>query len=113
MKLSPGISLFIVVIAIILSSIFFYVSTIGYTEGTVTKTERVTGTDEEGKSVSKYLIYTDKEVLQDTDSFLFFKFNSSDIYGSIKIGQKYRFHVSGWRIPFFSMYKNVISCEVI
>ena len=77
---------------------------------TVTDKERVTSSD--GKTVdSKYLIFTDKEVFEDTDSFILFKFNSSDIYGKIMKDRTYKFKVYGFRVPFFSWYRNVISAD--
>lgn len=57
---------------------------------------------------SKYLIYTSGGVYENTDSFLFGKFNASDVYNNIEPGKKYRFTVAGWRIPFFSSYQNIV-----
>jgi hypothetical protein len=81
------------------------VSTITFT---VTDKERVTYSNGEG-TTSKYLIYTDGEVFENTDSFLFGKFNSSDVYGKLEKGKNYTATVAGWRIPFLSSYRNVIS----
>ena len=74
---------------------------------TVKKSERVTTGSGENIS-NKYLIFTDKGVFENTDSFVEFKFNSSDLYSEIEEGKSYNFKVYGWRIPFFSMYKNVV-----
>jgi hypothetical protein len=80
--------------------------------GTVTakveKTERINS----GKT-SKYLIFTDKEVLEDTDNWLFLKFNSSDIYGKIKEGKTYKFSVAGLRMPMLSRYRNIKRAEEV
>lgn len=70
---------------------------------TVTKSERVTSGDN-----SYYLIYTDSETFENTDSWLFIKFDSSDLYRELKVGEKYNVKVVGWRIPFFSLYRNII-----
>lgn len=77
---------------------------------TVTKTERVYG------KTSKYLIFTEDKsgnirVFENTDSFFRLKFNSSDLYAVIKEGETYTFTVVGYRIPFLSMYENIIEIE--
>lgn len=57
---------------------------------------------------SKYLIFCDEEVLENTDSLWYWKWNSSDIYRDLKEGQKFNLRVYGWRVPFLSMYRNII-----
>ena len=73
----------------------------------VVKTERVCSRQDD----CKYLVFTDKGVFENTDSLLNFKWNSSDIYGELKVGETYTFNVYGWRVPFLSMYKNITSVE--
>lgn len=58
---------------------------------------------------SKYLIFTEKEVFQNSDTWAFLKFNSSDVYGKLKEGATCQLKVNGFRVPFFSMYRNIIS----
>lgn len=82
---------------------------------TVTRVERVV-TTENGEIDSKYLVYCEKAdggviVFKNTDNILRGKWNSSDIYGRIKEGNSYRFTVIGVRIPFLSMYQNIIKVE--
>ena len=55
-----------------------------------------------------YLIYTDHGTYEDTDSVTQGKFNSSDIYGDLTIGQTYEFHLRGVRSGFMSWYPNII-----
>lgn len=63
-----------------------------------------------GKTLeSKYLIFTDRETFENTDSYLSLKFNSSDIYGAIPVGGTCDFSVTGIRLPFFSSYRNILS----
>lgn len=59
----------------------------------------------------KYLVFTENEVFENTDSLMFWKFNSSDIYNEMEEGKTYKVKVAGWRIPFLSMYRNIISAE--
>lgn len=79
----------------------------------VTDKERIVETNSDGKTKSKYLIFTDHETFENTDTILFGKFNSSDLYGSIEIGKTYEMTVVGWRVPFLSMYRNVIKVQLI
>lgn len=53
------------------------------------------------------------EVFQNSDSLPFFKFNSSDVQQQFDVGQTYRMNVNWMRVPFFSMYRNVISGDLI
>jgi hypothetical protein len=70
---------------------------------TIVKTERV---PEVG-----YMVFTNGETMVNQDSWLFFKFNSSDLYGRMNAGQVCTFRVNGWRMPLFSWYRNILSAE--
>jgi hypothetical protein len=59
----------------------------------------------------KYLIFTDGEVLENTDLWLKGKFNSSDIQSKLKVGHKYKVKVVGVRIPMLSQYRNILEFE--
>lgn len=59
-----------------------------------------------------YLIFTKLEdgktrVFQNTDSFLEFKWDSSDVYGKLEVGKTYKIKTYGWRMPMFSAYENI------
>ncbi|HFK5582150.1 TPA: hypothetical protein ACG0AV_002080 [Elizabethkingia anophelis] len=76
----------------------------------VTGKERVTYAS--GSTIeSKYLVYTEAEVFECTDQILTGKFNSSDVYGQLEKGKKYKFTVYGIRIPFISSYRNIIGVK--
>lgn len=80
---------------------------------TVTDKERVNTS----KS-SKYLVFGDDEdgnslVFENTDCLFRGKWNSSNIQGKMKEGNKYKITVVGLRIPFFSEYQNIIQVEEI
>jgi hypothetical protein len=82
---------------------------------TVTKAERVTYQNGDDTS-SKYLVWTtraggEKEVFEDTDTLWFGKFNSSDIYGDLKTCHTFNAKVNGWRVPWASAYRNILSIE--
>ena len=59
----------------------------------------------------KYLVYTDNGTYEITDSLVYWRWDSSDLYGKIKVGETYEAKVYGWRIPIFSSYKNIVSIE--
>lgn len=80
---------------------------------TITDKERDNANDD-----NRYLIYAELEdgstlVMENTDSFIRLKFNSSDLYGDLKVGETYKFRVVGYRYPFLSMYENIISYELV
>lgn len=74
----------------------------------VNKSERVVNQDSSG---GKYLIFTESEVLENTDSLWYWKWNSSDFYNKIEVGKTYKFTVYGWRVPFMSWYRNIVEVE--
>jgi Protein of unknown function (DUF1523) len=84
-------------------------------EQVLVKDKQVTteSTRKENKVESTYLIYTDQGVFRNDDAGWFMKYNSSDVYGNLDVGKRYRFKVYGWRIPFFSMYPNLVRAEEV
>lgn len=79
-------------------------------EITITDKERITTGGGENIS-SKFIIYTENEVIENTDSWIYFKFNSADYQNKFVVGEKYEVKVVGWRIPFLSMYRNVVNIQ--
>jgi hypothetical protein len=112
----------IVIIVLYLSVANFVIPTVynnhenEYT-GTVTWKERI----QYGMlwwSTSAYLIYTVDEygvprVFKNTDTTLRSKFNSSDLYALINIGETYRFKAVGFRDHVFFDYENIIEFEKV
>lgn len=78
------------------------------THPTHTVTATVTDKVRTGGDNSKYLIFTDKGVFENTDSLVNGKWNSSDLYGQTKIGKTYTFTVRGLRVHFLSWYPNIV-----
>jgi len=77
-----------------------------------TETVTVTGTvvkqyGSEGQS--KYLVFTNSGVFENTDTFAYLKFNSSDIQGQLMQGGTFDISYYGFRIPFLSHYPNITS----
>ena len=89
------------------------------TEYTITVTDKERIYEGSGDtSSSKYLVFGDDEngnslVFENTDCFIRGKWNSSNIQGQLKEGNTYKVTVVGYRVPFFSMYQNIIKIEEI
>lgn len=88
---------------------------VGEGRATITVTEKITKRD--GDS-DKYLIYVkpvagQDKVYQNTDSIMYLKFDSSDMYAELEVGKTYDCKTWGWRVPFFSSYKNLINCTEV
>lgn len=60
-----------------------------------------------------YLIYSEDTTYEITDSWLYPRFNSSDLYGKIQVGESYNIIVGGSRIPFLSWYPNIYRADKI
>lgn len=58
-------------------------------------------------SDSKYLVFTNSEVFENTDSLVRGKLRSSDIQGKLRIGCTYDFNVYGFRSGLLSSYRNI------
>jgi len=59
----------------------------------------------------KYMVFAEGEVFEDTDSIIFLKNNSSDVWGELKEGHSYVVEVAGWRSTWFSSYRNIIDVK--
>jgi len=89
---------------------------IGYTALYYSAKKTMVSTVERKECVGKegnYLIYCNNETFENDDLLFKGKFNSSDVYNQIKEGKTYKFVVYGWRVPFFSMYRNIYQFEEI
>jgi hypothetical protein len=86
-----------------------------YQYGTVETVTTVVKSKEwvNSKESSKYLVFTSGETFQNSDTIWHGKWSSSDLYGSLEEGTKYRLTVYGWRIPFFSVYRNIIEATPV
>lgn len=103
--------LIILIIVLIISYFALWYNTIETIEITITEKERIVKKSSDDIS-SKYLIFAEinneSVVFENTDSFLFFKFSSSNFQGKLKVGSSYTVKTVGWRIPIFSTYKNIV-----
>ena len=82
---------------------------------TVTVTDKAVKNDGD---IGKYLIFTEDEngniaTFEITDSLMAGRFNSSDVYAAIKVGETYTFTVGGSRNEFLSWYPNIYGYELV
>jgi hypothetical protein len=107
----------LVVIAVIAIPVISFSNDHAYTV-TITDKERVTTQVAEGQIDSKYLIYGEDEngktyVFEDTDTLFRWKFNSSDVFGTLKEGETYELTVIGFRVHIFNWYENIIDFKAV
>ena len=57
----------------------------------------------------KYLVYTDKTTYEVTDTWVGWRWDSSDVYGGIVVGKTYTATLQGYRVPFLSWYQNILN----
>ena len=55
----------------------------------------------------------EQEVYGNEDSLLFLKFDSGDLLMELEPGRTYQFKVNWFRVPLFSMYRNVLAAEEV
>lgn len=60
-----------------------------------------------------YLIFTENEVFEIEDDVAYWRWDSSDTYNKIKVGETYNCKVCGWRIPMLSTYRNIITADIV
>ena len=104
----------ILFIVIIVVGIFIYpvlkYSSINTVEVKISDKERIT-TGSGSDISSKFLVYTENEVFENTDALMVLKFNSADVQNDLKVDSTYNVKVIGWRVPFLSMYRNIIKIK--
>lgn len=65
-------------------------------------------------SDAKYLVSAASgEVFEITDTYTFMRFDSSDTYFKLQSGATYRCKVAGWRVPYLSWYRNIITADEV
>ena len=75
---------------------------------TITEKDRTTKVVD-GNSSTDHRVWTEEcGVLSVNDSLVGMSFDTADKYGSIKVGQTYELTTMGWRVPFLSMFPNII-----
>lgn len=103
-----------VIVAIIFG--FVYIAAVKNSEKTtvvlIEDKESVTVSDGDGGSKNEYRIYTNKGVYVVSDTIVYWNFRAADRYAQLKVGKTYKCKQAYWRIGFFSMFPNLIECEL-
>ena len=81
-----------------------------YTGCEVTGKERTLSTDRERVEAR---VYTSCGVFTVGDDWLRGKWSSADVYGALREGGRYDLTATGWRLPFFSRFPNIIDAQEI
>ncbi len=91
----------------------FYRASLKSATFTIDRRERVVKSS--GDSLqSYYLVWTKEgEVFCVADSWAFMSFDSSDRYGKLHEGSRVEADVAGWRVPFLSWYRNVVTIKSV
>ena len=124
-ELSIGVKIFAAVFVLVVLFVMAYL----VTELIVRPIDKATGihtitgtvTEKTTKNVGKtgmYLVFVEDEngtvwPYEVTDSLFRWRFNSADVYGNIREGQKYVFEVGGSRWDLLSWYPNIYSYREI
>lgn len=111
--LEPWVSVFwvLAIIAICGSWVYAYRSSSEVISFTVDRRERVTQNSSDFTQSYYFVWSSEGEVFQVNDDWIFFTWNSSDRYGQLKERTTVRAKVAGWRVPFFSWYRNIVEIE--
>ncbi|MCP4520988.1 MAG: hypothetical protein GY827_04730 [Cytophagales bacterium] len=104
----PFVLVFIFIIGGIGTSAYISLNTEETLTITVTDKDRITTSDVDGNVTSKYLVFTDNEVFENTDDLIHSKFNSHDFQAKLKVGETYKVVVVGLRIPVLSTTRNIV-----
>ena len=89
---------------------------IWYTHGTLeTRTETIQHKERVcsgGRSGDCFwIVFTDLGEYQNSDSLLHLKFNSTTLQRELPLGEEITFITYGRRVPFFSMYPNIVKIQ--
>ena len=106
MKIFKGILIALVII--IVETIVIKIATIGYSNKEVIAIEvKDKYIKRDNKSDVYMVVDTDNNTYQITDLFFIGKFNSTDLYNELEIGQAYLVEITGVRNQFLSWYPNI------
>lgn len=106
MKIFKGILIALVII--IVGAIVIKIATIGYSNKEVIAIEvKDKYIKRDNKSDVYMVVDTDNNTYQITDLFFIGKFNSTDLYNELEIGQAYLVEITGVRNQFLSWYPNI------
>jgi len=89
----------------------YQLGTVDTMTATVMDKERMCESTKDNGRECKWMVLTDEMSFENIDSIWHLKFNSTDVQAEIANGQSYHIKYYGWRIPFLSVYPNIISID--
>ena len=95
--------MFLVIVGILIFQVSA-VMDVGYVTATVKR-------DPERSKDGVKMVYTTAGPFTCSDSVYHGKWASGDLFNDLDKGVEYKFKVTGYRIPFLSMYQNIIEAE--
>lgn len=105
-------SRFLLIVGALVAFAALSFGTYSCTVGTITDiTITVTDTfEKERNNVDVYMVDAEGETFENTDSWIPYKNNSSDLQRELKkfVGKSVRVKVCGWRSNLFSSYRNIV-----
>lgn len=108
------INILIVLVVLVIIGFVFYCYTIEYQNKEIIEITIKDKYIKRDGETDLYLVATEEgETYKIKDLFFKGKFNSTDLYNELDVGKKYKVEVTGARIPFLSMYKNINTVELI
>ena len=97
----------LLIVSLIGFNVYYTYGTIEQETIVVTEKHRNCSTNN-GRMDCKWLVMTEAEVFENSDSLFHLKWNSSDVQAKLREGEEYTVRVYGWRVPFLSQYRNII-----
>lgn len=108
-KVNVGIAGIFIAVALALTfSMYAHYGTVEHIQGVhIEDRERIVDSDRN----SRYLVFTRDEAFENVDTLAHFKWNSTDVYRHMNRDSVCDIKVNGFRIPFLSMYRNVLEAD--
>lgn len=105
-------------VGIILAVAFIVTIIVAFSEVSYTEKQYTVTVTDKGIKTSTYLVFTrldngEPRTFRIVDSLRYGRWNSSDVYADIQVGETYNFTVVGYRIPILSQYENIIDYSPI
>lgn len=100
-------------VGIILAVAFIVTIIVAFSEVSYTEKQYTVTVTDKGIKISTYLVFTrldngEPRTFRIVDSLRYGRWNSSDVYADIQVGETYNITVIGYRIPLLSRYENII-----
>ncbi len=101
----------LILLIVVISIFFIYNIAYAFTSGNETITIKEKWVKYKNQD-AKYLVSsTDDQVFQITDTWVRWRFDSSNLYAKLEVNNTYHIKTQGWRFPLLSDYKNILEAD--